>query len=347
LFRLKQKFVILAVCGILYAILYQCLVDKDFKPFSVAIDMTKSESRKYLEEGWQVISREKQPGYVYVYSKDKADTLNVQLPEKTNWTLRLKLQFAKSGQNIKVYANETFIGEARSYEGKDIGKWYFTLPKDVAVQGLNRIRIENSDPSLKILYEGIAFKNYRGALESRGAFVLLDSPRHIKFGRLLLAMLIWASFIILVETSIIKRLVSILGVIEKDIFKKSIFLTYMPFLSLLILLCLVSLFSPYQVIISRRYFWGGLILFYIVGKLILIVLHIRKAKKELPRYLQAEWIKTNLTNGFVLTFMLLLVICAILMICKEKKAADFVAIVGYILLACSLVMRLVKLKKES
>jgi hypothetical protein len=134
---------------------------------------------------------------------------------------------------------------------------------------------------------------------------------------------------------------------EKDIFKKSIFLTYMPFLSLLILLCLVSLFSPYQVIISRRYFWGGLILFYIVGKLILIVLHIRKAKKELPRYLQAEWIKTNLTNGFVLTFMLLLVICAILMICKEKKAADFVAIVGYILLACSLVMRLVKLKKES
>jgi len=345
LFRLKYKFTILAVCGILYAILYQCLVDKDFKPFSLSIDMTKSESRKYLEDGWQVISREGKPDYVYTYGKDKVSLLNVQLPEETNWTLRMKLKFAKSGQKIKVYANETLIGEARGYEGKVIGTWYWTLPKEAAIQGLNRIRIENSDPSLKILYEGITFKNYRGAVESRGAFVLLDSPRHINFGSLLLAMLIWASFIILIETSIIKRFTRVLGIGEEDGLKKSFLFTYMPFLSLLVLFYLVSLFSPYQIVISRGYFWGGVILFYILGKLILLTLYIRKAKKELPRYLQVEWLKANLTTGLIWAFILLLILCAVLMICKEKKAANFVAIVAYVLLACSLVMRLFELKK--
>ncbi len=345
MFKLKYKFTILAVCGILYAILYQCLVDKDFKPFSLSIDMTKSESRKYLEDGWQVIPIEGKPDRVDTYGKDKVSILSVQLPEETNWTLKMKLQFAKSGQKIKVYANETLIGEARGYEGKVVGTRYWTLPKETSIQGLNRIRIENSDPSLKILYEGIAFKNYRGAIESRGAFVLVDSPRHINFGRLLLAMLIWAFFIILIEISITKRLAKVLGVGEEDGLKKIFLFTYMPFLSILALFYLVSLFSPYQIVISRGYFWGGVILFYILGKLILVALDIRNTKKELPRYLQKEWLKSNLTNGFVLAFVLLLVLCAGLMICKEKKAANFVAIAAYVLLVCGIVMRLFELKK--
>ena len=331
----------MAACGILYGILYQSIVYRDFKPLSLNIDLGNLESSKFLGEGWQTISRKEQPGHVY--SQGKESNLNIQLPEETNWTLRLKLQFAKSGQKIKVYANKIFIGEGRSYEGKGIGRWYFTLPKEVAVQGLNKIRIENSDPSSKILYEGISLKNYRGALESKGAFILFDSPRHIKFGKLLLAMLIGGALIILIDTGMTK----ILGVIGEGIFKKDFLLTYVPFLSFLFLLYIGSLVSPYQIIISKGYFWVGLILFYILGRLILIALYISKAKETLPLYLRPEYIRAHLVNWLVCAFILLIALCAVLIICKEKKAANYVAIAAYLLLSCGIVVRLFELKKAS
>lgn len=303
-----------------YAILYHSLVYRDFKPFSLNIDLGNLESS----------------------SQGKKSILNVQLPEETNWTLRLKLQFTKSGQKIKVYANEIFISEARGYEGKVTDTLYFKLSKEVVIKGLNKIRIENSDPSSKILYEGISLKNYRGALESNGAFILFDSPRHIEFGKLLLAMLIGGALIILIETGMTK----ILGVIGEGIFRKDFLLTYVPFLSFLFLLYIGSLVSPYQIIISKGYFWVGLILFYILGRLILIGMYMSKDKEVLPLYLRPEYIRTHLVNWLVCAFILLIALCAVLIICKEKKAANYVAIAAYLLLSCGIVVRLFELKKE-
>lgn len=320
MFKTRWRFCVLAACGILYGILYQSIVYKDFKPLSLNIDLKNLESS----------------------SQGKESNLNIQLPEKTNWTLRLKLQFAKSGQKIKVYVNEIFIGEARGYEEKGIETRYFKIPKDAAIQGLNRIRIENSDPALKILYERISLKNYRGALESNGAFILFDSPRHIKFGKLLLAMLIGGALIILIETGMTK----ILGVIGEGIFRKDFLLTYVPFLSFLFLLYIGSLVSPYQIIISKGYFWVGLILFYILGKLILIGMYMSKDKEVLSLYLRPEYIRTHLVNWLVCAFILLIALCAVLIICKEKKAANYVAIAAYLFLVCSIVVRLFELKKE-
>lgn len=327
------------------------------------------EARQYQVSGWQG-----------AWAKGKRSVLKISLPEKKTYQMVVRA-FSCSppdvrDQRIEVHFNDVALDRLKfrktpKWQEFKVNIYPYLLKENNTIKF---IYTQNTSLS-PIVFDSLEFRNYTARL--KGLYLLFDSPKQgrvnylsprvlgYSFGFAFLLWLFWLFYS------------CFLSFIIKIKFSRAIridFLSYLPSIVFLSLLALISFFSPYHFVYSLKTFfvlalaptavskllpYKDLFLHFIKIAFRFILRDIEKTCLEIKRttsFLKKQsntlrkflirYHKTNLSSAFILDFMLLLVLCALLLMVKAERIAEQIANLAYFLLVIGVVMKAVAFFRE-
>lgn len=320
------------------------------------------ETRQYQVSGWQG-----------AYAKGKRSILKVGLPEKKTYRMVVRA-FSCSppdtrDQRIEVHFNNIAIDRLKF---RKTPKWqeFKVNIHPYLLKETNTIKfVYTQDTFLSpIAFDSLEFRNY--TFRIRGFYLLFDSPIKKRadylsprvlgysFGFAILLLVFWLFY---------SRFLSLA---VKMKFSRAIridFWSWFPSIILLSLLALVSFFSSCHFVFSIKTFFVLALAPTIVFRPILhniekICLEIKSTTSFLKRQVVLKFFpftkvdtlrkfliryhKTNLSSAFILDFILLLVLSALLLMIKGEWIAEQIANLAYLLLVIGVVMKAVAFFRE-
>jgi len=259
----------------------------------------------------------------------------------------------------EIYFNNRSVMYFYFRERIELKEFYISLPPEFVNEGTNRLRIVSP-----ITYS-VRIRNYLGCLKSKGAFILFANSKSLKrpfsLGKLI--------FLTLFISLILAGMWYLFSFLLQKFFNISLrkfyfryWFSYLPCLFLFLIIFLFSL-SPYRIVLSQQTFIGLVIFCTGIVKLCVILISLWREKEkqakierlEIQRFqplgyrLMAKfpiYIKQEPADGFIIAFMLLLIICALLLICKLDLIAEQFANIAYFALVIGVGIKLVQLVKE-
>ncbi len=250
-----KRCIILVGFGILFGLFYYTMVG-NVQPVKVKIDLEQRSAKQYLGSGWNVSESKIWKDGISIRDSRCTSVLKLELPLKDTYRLKIKCFFLKKGQKIGVYINGNFIKNIISSTDNQSEKFYLRLPGKFIKKGINQLKFVNQDREHPVKYELVEFKNYYAAA-GKGIFLLSDDSVFAKrnwaiskfvaifFLPIILLLLFW-----LIESRLLLQFSNIS--LQKIFFYQ--WLLLLPAFFVLGIGFLVSIFSPYRIIISSREF---------------------------------------------------------------------------------------------
>lgn len=378
------------VFGLIFAFTFQANRAQIFqileKPIRI-VPGTK-EAEQYLVSGWQG-SR----------AKGKRSVFIVSLPERKTYQMVVKA-FSCSppdarDQRVEVHFNDVALDRLKFRKTPKWQKFRINI-YSYLLQETNTIKFVYTQNTrlFPTTFDYLEFRNYTARL--KGLYLLFDQPflrrpevqplflqlffgpasrpplkkvsLHSEFKAfsfsLTFIILLWAIWLFY------SRFLSFAIKIKLFRATRIDFFSYFPSIILLSLLALISFFSSYHFVYSRKAFfvlaltpvvtlklfpYTGLFCRFLLRTIEKTYVEVKKTLSFLKiravtfRKLLIRYHKTNLSSAFILDFMLLLVLCAFLLIIKGSIAAwiaDRIASFAYILLVIGVIMKIVQLVQK-
>jgi hypothetical protein len=353
------------IFGLIFAFIFQTnrvqisqILEKSLK----IIPGTK-EARQYQVSGWQGAR-----------VKGKRSILRVSLPEKKTYRMVVRA-FSCSppdarDQRIEMHFNDVALDRLKFRKTPKWQEFRINI-HPYLIKETNTIKIVyTQDTSLfPIIFDYLEFRNY--TFRIKDLYLLFDFlvKRQINYSTfrilshsLSFAFLLWFFWLLY------SRFLSFAVKMKFSRAIKIDFWTYFPSGILFSLFALVSFFSPYHFVYSLKAFFVlalapvvTLKLFPYTGLFCRFLLRaIEKTCVEVRRvslFLKGQVVtfrkffikqhKTNLSSAFILDFMLLFVLCAILLTIKAEWIAKQLANLAYFLLVLGTIMKAIQFFQES
>ena len=344
--RNKKLWLVAIACGALFGFFYQ----------TMALNNAKDKFKEFHEK---------------IYITKKITILPLDIPMKDTYLLKLKGGLKEHNQPEKAFINGHLLKKYRSKRKRLRGTKYRLIPSDLVHKEKNELKLicPHSNPfRLHIIY-----RNYRKASRNRLIFLLFDSSRCLSkisevpmvATKMLFGILFLCGFWIVTSAAWIK----ILYLPEKRIYLYGL-ISFIPSLLIFLIVYLASIFSPYHIAFSMGYFWVFVITLVCMSNICLISRGIWLGYKSsrhlfkvpsLQQYLKLnrvfkpiilnqniiksiEWVKSReLSDKLILSFMALLVMCALLLCLGLEPIAEQLANIAYF----ALVIAVVRFLKEN
>lgn len=271
----------------------------------------------------------------------------------------LKLKFIRhENQVMNVIINGKNLLEPYHYVTKKrlIEIHYLHIPKDYIQDGENEILIRffhvfPPDIDLRL-------KNYRKQIGSN-IFILFRDSNYFLSEKISLVSFVKFTFYVLLLLLFFLLVLKFFLISSWGRLLWLLFLGLLPWFILNLGLFLYNTFSSlYRVVITSRYFWGfGFITFFLM-EILIIILGILKGYRRRTsvypyRYLHwfvaesIEWFKDKpLSDKFIITFFMLFLMCAVLLVLEVKSGAECLADIAYFLLLTGVLIKFFNFLKE-
>jgi len=319
----KKAVLVIIIFGFIFSFFYNVLVIENFKDFQIKLKEVKD--------------------------------VRFNLPKKDAYLL--KLWGYEPPQ--KIYFNDEPVIRFYFRERGELKEFYINLSPEIVNEGVNRLKIVGPTAySVKI-------KNYLGCLESRGAFILFANSRYFKRVFPLGKLIFLTIFISLILAGIwwlfslfLQKFFNI--VLNRFFFRY--WSSYFPCFFFFLVTFLFS-FTSYRIVLPANSFMGMSIFLVGIFKFPTILISLWKERKRQPKIEGLEiqrfeppgyrlmakaftYIKQEPANGFIIAFMVLLMLCAFLLIFKLDPIAEQLANLAYFALVVEVGIKLFKLVKE-
>jgi hypothetical protein len=233
---------------------------------------------------------------------------------------------------------------------------YIHLPKEIIKEGRNTIEIQflkNRPPDVDVI-----LSNYRKQI-GNDIYILFANAKNLPLGKISLKRIILIIFTIsIIFTGAIYFLSRILSLSINRLFVYQLY-SFLPFIIFLSFLCLGSNLSKlYRIVISPSFFWKfGITSFSFTQGIIVLRKLILGYRGKAPLIINPQmniivnrvfgWIKfKEFSDKCILTFMGLLILCALLLIFHLEPFAEQLANIAYFALVIGVGIKFVKFIKE-
>ena len=277
------KFVSMLLIISAIAFFYTQLTQVDFVEFYKKIDLlNRTETKEVLESGWSngsIAEIENAPAAI----RQKSAILKVYLPSIDTYFVKLYVLFGEKNQKISIYFNNNIIKEYTAASINKIEKFYCKLPQDIINAGFNKLRIVKEPKSPTIICTQLKIKNYYNQLKTPRIFILAKDSNVLSakfqppikiFMAGIIVLLFLASYFLytfagkkILKTSLVKYWKHLI---------LSLAICFIPF----VIMYLISIFTPYRIIISSKFFFALCFLSIIIMQSRLIYRLILEVKLE-------------------------------------------------------------------
>ncbi|MDL1969857.1 MAG: hypothetical protein LWW94_02570 [Candidatus Desulfofervidaceae bacterium] len=316
------------------------------------LEMAQEKAKAYLGTGWSIPEK----GMVFPV-KDRA-VIRFNLATQDTFSLRVKTQGGriKNLNSLKLFLNGHRLLLFYKKTAGNGQKLYFKIPKAYTKIGENKLEfVFPEDWPDKVGVCSVKLRNYIGFnLHFPKGAILFDDSQFIKSAHFLswknLVGSVIIFFCIYLFLSLGSEFISDSTKIDfRSIYRKGLF-SFLPGL------CLFSAFSLFSVLTPYHFVMGiGSFVFVSFGLTAITWLFLSInvfSPQILPSKLPLPKAGRHLTSSrtYIIGFMVLLILCAFLLVFKQEKAAEQLAVVAYFLLVIGVGIefyRLIKHKDES
>lgn len=257
-----------ALAALASAILLSCTLlflligpSAHFHQVSLTKELEHQEIQEILRNGWHVFYHEEWET-IECFMEDPTASLEVALPIQDVYLMKMKIRLGEVGQRMEVWVNGTYIGHLVAKKARQAERFRFNIPVGVAREGPNLITFQKAPRSPSVAVEKITFANFQ--LGDKTSLVLLwrTSPQFfVPWPKWSSVLTLWSACAT-VECTIIWWL-SRSMVLPIQILVLFDLLSYLPLFVCMSTLFMVSLVSPYRLVVNTSWFLVRLCVWFI------------------------------------------------------------------------------------